>query len=121
MIGTAYWYTGVRVTHCGGKWGASLEFLDDGFCQDASTQGTLTTRYYLPSLTQAIDTLIADATRLGFVSCAATTPVWIHLDADDPGVTEGWPPDWRRIIGEEAARRGWACRQECADAAKGAA
>lgn len=117
MIGDSYWYTGVKVTHYGGKWGASLDFWDDGFCEDASTQGTLTTRYYLPTPTAAIDTLLADASKLGLVPCNPAEPLHIYVT----GTLTGWPADWRRVIGQEAARRGWDCPSECRDAAKGAA
>lgn len=114
---TAYWSTGitVRYSYSGeGRygWGASLRFLDDGFCSDdadacrVSTQGTLTTRYHVldgervSGLSAAVDALIEDAGRLG-------------IRFNDPGLfyeaNPEWPPPggWRELLIAEAARIGW--------------
>lgn len=135
MIGPRYWSTGITVTyrhHVGttngvsrSGWGASLKFYDNGFCNDepdlgqVSTEGTLSTRYYVSDgqdihgnrvdgLTIAIDTLIADATRLGIEFGGPAGQPWIYVPGDgrDPG--QEYHPAWRQIVADQAARLGWA-------------
>lgn len=118
---TAYWSTGitVRYAYSGGGhygWGASLQFLDDGFADDdadagqVSTQGTLTTRYYVTDgehvsgLSAAVDAMIADAERLGIKFSDVCGP-YLHYEDDS---SEFPPPDgWQALLDAEAARIGW--------------
>jgi hypothetical protein len=122
---TAYWSVGITVqwrersgSNNGqphGGWGASLEFLDDGFCNDdadtgrVSTQGTLNTRYFVADgerasgLSAAVDALIADAQRLGIEF--TNRSLYYKGDGEDP---EFPPPDgWEAQLVAEAARIGW--------------
>lgn len=65
MIGNNYWATGIIATYHGeNQWGLEIIFLDDGFCNEESTQGSIKTRY-LTGLDNGIETLISDAKRLG--------------------------------------------------------
>jgi hypothetical protein len=113
MIGSEYWTTGitVRYGYSGGGsngWGASLDFYDDGFAEDDSTQGTLATRYFArgdDALTRALDTLKADAERLGiqFVGSAGLPPgLWYTDDLDFPA-----PAGWYETLSEQADRIGF--------------
>ncbi len=124
-----YWATGITVhwrEHVSGDgaptsaWGASLDFLDDGFTNDkpdeaqVSTEGTLRTRYYVrdsektSGLSAAVDALLADAARLSvsFRAVVGDTP-FLYYKGD--GCTEDFPtPDgWRETLAREAARIGW--------------
>jgi hypothetical protein len=103
MIGMRYWSTGITIGGERGCWSVWLEFLDDGWLDLASTEGTLRVRYTLDTreeLERAIDTLIADAERLGIewittVGC----PTVYAKDSEDPG--------HEQIANEQAERLGW--------------
>jgi hypothetical protein len=65
MIGQQYWANGIIATYFGDdQWGLQIDFLDDGFCNKESTQGSIKTRY-ITSLDNGIETLIKDAKKLG--------------------------------------------------------
>lgn len=88
MIGPCYWATGIHLDHAGhDAWTAGIKFLDDGFCQSASTEGELHLRYMIPhkELDAMIDVLIADAERLGIEwNTPNSTPmVYIPQDGED--------------------------------------
>jgi hypothetical protein len=117
MIGERYWATGITV--CRGYsgdgrygWMASLDFYDDGFCEDLATQGQLATRYYVRAgddpLGLAIDTLKADAERLGirFEASGDLSPgLWYRGDGDNPDYPP--PAGWRDLLAAQAERIGW--------------
>jgi len=125
-----YWATGITVSwreNSGGRgdvshsgWGASLDFLDDGFTNDepdqglVSTQGTLCTRYFVrdgeksSGLSAAVDAMLADAARLGIVFRAVVDDApFLYYKGD--GEDEDCPPPngWREMLAREAARIGW--------------
>lgn len=105
MIGDGYWSTGIMVrwypdNERDRNWSVKLEFLDDGFCEMGSTEGELRCRYVEPSLSTAIDTLKADAERLGIIFKSPT--VYMYQDSDAE-----YPEDWRAIVDAEAERLGW--------------
>lgn len=115
MIGNGYWATGITVKwseHYG--WIAHVDFYDDGFAEDGSTEGTLRCRYWSKdhsedALARQIDLVKADAERLGItfatLSFAQTPLLYYQGDGEDPE----WPPppDWREILGRQATRLGW--------------
>ncbi len=127
---TAYWATGITVEyreHAGSSngvphsgWSASLKFFDNGFCNDnadqraVSTGGELRTRYCVADgkrtsgLSQAIDTLLVDAARLGieFRSTFGTKP-WIYYPGDGEWRDSPPPDNWKVQLAAEAARIGW--------------
>ena len=115
MIGNGYWATGITVawSRWPNGWIASVEFFDDGFTEQGSTQGKLSTRYWShdpgeETLARQIDLVKADAERLGirFVATGADKPsLYYQGDGEDPE----WPaPEgWRELLGRQAARLGW--------------
>lgn len=121
-VSTTYWATGITV-HCDGeRWGGHVDFYDDGFANDdpdtgaISTEGTLRTRYlvrdgeHVTALTAVLDTLAADAERLGIrlAGPAQSAPsLYYRLDGEDPDSPP--PANWRQALTVEAARRGWEC------------
>lgn len=120
MIGNGYWSTGIIIDYryAGGGdhgWAAKVEYLDDGFCDDdadvprISTEGELRTRYAIrqgktaDALTVVIDTIKADAERLG-VRWQPDSRVFYKND----GHTEDAPPNgWREMVDAQSARIGW--------------
>lgn len=125
-----YWSTGITVAYSPfaeringepyGGWHASLNYCDDGFADNdpdvgqVSTEGSLHTRYPVrdaevrSGLSVAIDTLLADAERLGieFTRVGAEPPnIYYRGDGEDPE----WPaPDgWLEVRAAEARRIGW--------------
>ena len=122
---TGYWATGIQVCwleRAGGDghgsrsgWSATIDFYDDGFCDDdadagrVSTEGQLRTRYAVhdgqtvSGLTAAIDALLADAERLGIQFHDRS--LYYRKDGEDPD----WPaPDgWRALLAAQAERIGW--------------
>ncbi|MET7795619.1 hypothetical protein [Streptomyces decoyicus] len=134
MISTTtgrYWSTGITVTYAPlaerindepyGGWHAELNYCDDGFANNdsdagqVSTQGSLATRYPVrdskvrSGLSIAIDTLLADAERLGvdFTSWGGNVPrIYYRGDGEDPNHPA--PKGWRDTLKAEAERIGWA-------------
>lgn len=108
MIGDGYWSTGIVLKYSGdGKWSASLDFYDDGFCDDESTEGNLHTRYFV-GIETAIDTLIADAKTLGirFVNPTGDNP---RLYAYGDGESKEWPmpKGYDELLSQQARRIGY--------------
>lgn len=117
MIGNKYWATGVRVSFSGGRWTASVDFYDDGFANQQSSEGTLRTRYFMSSMQKAIDLIIEDMKRLGiaFVSELKDRPPSIHVPTIYiPGDGEGeeakhLPKSWKNTVRKQCERLGWYC------------
>jgi hypothetical protein len=133
MISTSgrYWSTGITVTYApfaeriNGEpypgWHASLDYRDDGFTNNnpetvqVSTEGSLHTRYPVRSskvrtgLSIAIDTLIADAERLGitFTTLPGNRGPHLYYDGDGENEAHPAPEDWRDLLAAEAERLGW--------------
>jgi len=125
MIGNGYWTTGITVKYGysgSGRygWAAEVAFYDNGFCDDdtdagtISTQGILRTRYFVregsgpdaDGLTAAVDAMKADAERLGIrFSIIGGPRVYYQGDGED----EDWPPPdgWRELVNAQARRLGW--------------
>lgn len=126
MIKTAndgYWATGITVTWLARRssgWRASLDFYDNGFNDDntdaglVSTQGHLQTRYFVTDgenesgLTTALDVLLTDAQRLGitFLGVTDAKPVLYYWR---DGGDEDYPPPvgWKETLAGQAERLGW--------------
>jgi len=112
MIGH-YWSTGITV-----RWEKHpytgeikvcpyLEFYDDGWCDDASTQGKLTIRYWVPALTAALATLMADAQRLGIIFNYKDTVPWLYVEGDGKSPDVYLPANWKKELQFQARRLGW--------------
>jgi hypothetical protein len=109
VIGNHYWSTGIKIKVRDGQYSVSLQFLDNGFCEAASTEGKLFVRYLVDDLDVALDTLKADAERLGIV--------WLDPGQDegiatvycehDGELDDGDHPELRRVANEQAVRLGW--------------
>jgi FAD/FMN-containing dehydrogenase len=125
MIGGGYWATGVTVDHHPDYgWIATVEFHDDGFAEQGSTEGILRTRYFCgdgvlvsdkvtDALTTQIDLVIADAERLGiaFGRYPELPPaVYYKGDGEDPDYPA--PDGWRTLLNRQAARLGWHCHHD---------
>lgn len=120
MIGPGYWATGVTCKWTdsqvnGPGWSAELKFYDSGVLDDdpdagvVSTQGTLTTRYYVHGengLTAALDVLIADAGRLGITLGQPGRPS-LYVPGDGEAEDVELPPDWLSALRAAADRLGW--------------
>ena len=115
-----HWANGITVRCDGKRWGGRIDFYDDGFVSDnpdageVATEGVLRTRYMVEdgdnvtALRAVVDTLIADAARLGIelVGPVGTRPsLWYEGDGED----SDWPPPagWRQLLAGEAQRIDW--------------
>lgn len=108
MIGEAYWSTGVTLKWFkDDRWTAEVKFFDSGFCEDKSTEGHLITRYYI-NIQTAIDTIIADAEKIG-IEFKKNEDGQAMLFGKHDGLSEDWPmpSNWRQILIEQAERIGW--------------
>ena len=121
MIGKDYWATGITVNYgYSGSgaygWGAEVKYFDAGFCSDdtdagrVSTEGELRTRYYVrqgetaDALTVAIDTIKADAERLG-ITWQDNASVYYKGDGEDS--EDPAPEGWRDLVDSHTRRLGW--------------
>jgi hypothetical protein len=130
-LSTTYWATGIILTwhpdgardQAGNKvhgWSGEVGYYDDGFRDDdtdagkLSTQGTLRTRYVVADGTEQtavraiVDTLIADAQRLGieFRTDGDHQPR-LYVPGDGEWADHPLPEGWRELLAAEAARIGW--------------
>lgn len=108
MVGNEYWSTGITLRYMPeNRWSARCEFFDGGFCDNASTEGVLRTRYF-GDLAVGLDTLIADAQRFGIVFHAIIHE-GPHLLYEGDGENKDWPPpaNYRQTLAEQAQRIGW--------------
>ena len=111
MTGNKYWSTGIILKYLEpNRWAAKVQFFDNGTAsEDKSTKGTLTTSYFV-GLETAIDTIKADAERLGieFKTTPGRTGMPMLLAHGD-GESEDWPmpENWKEILAEQAERIGW--------------
>lgn len=107
MVGSNYWSIGIIIdwhkNENGDVWSTEVKFYDNGFCQDASTEGHLVSRYFERDLTRLIDTIKADTEKLGIE--------WkkprIFMRGDEEIKEKKYPPDWRKILNNQAERIGW--------------
>lgn len=119
MIGK-YWSTGISLRYVGDRrrpsWHGSLDFHDDGFASDnleaglLSTEGTLRTRYIVPTRGDHRDALIGitdilkrDAESLGI----EWRDPCIFADGDRSDPANPYPDDWFDLFQEQADRLGW--------------
>lgn len=127
---TGYWSTGIVVRWNGPDrpgWGGHVDFLDDGFvgvaADDAdagrvSTEGRLRTRYFVrdgdtvTGLRVVIDTLLADAARLGITFGGTAGQPCLYYDGDSENEQFPPPDGWRELLTAEAERIGWGCPYE---------
>lgn len=100
MIGSAYWSTGlVLAPGSDGFWRVWLDFFDDGFAENNSTEGRLRLRYEQTDLDEMVAVLVADARRLGIqLGSPAEGPTVYAADDRD---------DLQLVANEQAARLGW--------------
>ena len=106
MIGPRYWSTGIVVWRVDeNRWGARVDFYDDGFCQSGSTEGSLRTRERSP-LSQVVDLAKADAERLGIHWATALGAIPTVFYDGNVGLPPP-PPNWRALVNSEAERLGW--------------
>lgn len=104
-------------------WSGVVTFHDDGWVEDLdtdagviSTEGTLRTRYTVTdgkqrtALAAVIDTLIADADRLGIHFTWPMADSSPRLCYRGDGEHSDYPPPhgWRDLLAAEAQRIGWA-------------
>jgi hypothetical protein len=125
-----YWSTGITVTWAPlaeringepyGGWHAKLDYSDDGFADNdpdtaqVSTEGTLHTRYPVrdakirSGLSIAIDTLLADARRLGveLIAVGPDSEPWLFYRGDGEDSEHPPPNGWRETLTAEAERVG---------------
>jgi hypothetical protein len=114
VIGNGYWSNGITIRYrSGGSWGGQLEYTDAGnyapidrVTRKVSTEGKLHTRYvlrdgaHLDALTVVVDTLLADAARLGI----AMREPHIHLDEEEHSDE---PEGWEALAVAQCQRLGW--------------
>lgn len=127
VIGNGYWSTGivVRYGYSGQDlygWGAEVKFYDNGFCDDdtdaglVSTEGTLHTRYLVregngpdaDALAAAVDAVKQDAERLGIrFRTDGASPATVYYQGDGEHKDYPPPPGWREMVNAQARRLGW--------------
>jgi hypothetical protein len=110
MIGVRYWSTGIMLKPDRwprpDKWTASLTFLDNGFCEDDSTEGTLRLRYFVADLPLGLATLKQDAERLGIEWDNASGGPTVYV-VQDGELDSGDAPELRAFADNMAWSLGW--------------
>ena len=86
-------------------WAATIECFDDRFAQSQAVEVTLNTKYYEPTLTQAIDTVWSLAQQLGIEVVPTNMALFYKGDGED----NDYPPpaNFREQLQEEAEKRLW--------------
>lgn len=111
MIGNAYWTTGITLRYDGRNWSLLMDFMDGGWCDAGSTEGQLRLRYMVKTddLSEGLDTLIADAVRLGieFKATPDSAGPTLYVPGDGEHDCEVYHRDWRKILSKQAKRLGW--------------
>lgn len=111
MIGNP-WTTGITVTDLGGftpdgkRFTVSLEFTDNGFCDNRAVDGSLRVRYVVADPVAAVRMLREDAERIGITF--RMTNLYAQ-SGDEPDTIEGWPADAVAALRDLAAEWGWDC------------
>jgi hypothetical protein len=117
MIGKLF-STGIELKYgCGGHkaggqeyygWWAKVCFEDYGLTEKGSVYGFISNKYAEP-IEDAIDTVKADAERMGieFISISTRKASMLYYDHD--GESKEFPPpdNWKQILKEQAERIGW--------------
>lgn len=106
MVGKGYWSIGVHLKPFNDRWIARVEFCDDGFCENGSTEGALRIRYPATreELIAEVRTLIEDAKRLGIEFRNPIKPsVYMENDGRENGAL-AFPNDWKEVVAEVAER-----------------
>lgn len=112
MIGDKYWSTGIIVQWRRDKkkenWTAHVKYFDSGCCKNGSTEGILRMRYWESDLDKVVDTIKADAEKLGieFVRKEGLSP-YVCMEGDGEIKGKEYPEGWRKIIDDQARRIGW--------------
>lgn len=128
---TSYWAVGIILTwhpdiprdYNGNRtsgWSGQIGYYDDGFAGDdnpdercIATEGSLRTRYavrdgqHRTALAAVIDTLIADATRLGIQLGTSADGPRLFVSGDGEWADTPLPDGWRTLLAAEAQRIGW--------------
>lgn len=108
MIGDRYWSTGVMLTPRCERWGVSIDFFDDGWCEDGTSEGTLRARYLGDDPVAAACGLVADAEKLGIVFRGSPDgPPSVYIVGDGEAEDIDYPPGWRQVVEAVAAALGW--------------
>lgn len=119
MIGNGYWSNGITVRYSDGRWSASVDYYDNGHCDDqaddarVSTEGTIHTRYFLrdgktaDALTVAVDVVKADAERLGITWATPGIGPFVYMLGDGDNGGRDVPDNWRELVDAQARRLGW--------------
>ncbi len=107
MIGTHYWTTGPILNYHGdNKWGISLPFKDDGFCNEESTEGEIHSRYISGDLDLLISTILKDAEKLGIDTKKNEQSLYVYQDGtykNDKNYPE-MPENWRSFLSTYAEK-----------------
>lgn len=108
MIGAYYWATGITVWCIGDDlWFAEAQCFDHGFAEDGSSECVVRARYAGP-LSVVVDTVKADAERLGirWQGTRGAPSLYYRGDGEHGDIPEP-PNDWRERMAAEAERLGW--------------
>jgi hypothetical protein len=103
MVICQYGYAG----HKEMGWQATAHWQDGKFAEGGAIEGEIRTRYFEPTLTQAIDKVMEVVEQWGLKTVHDLQPTLIYLK-DGEGLDEPPPENFKQILHEEAERRGWA-------------
>jgi hypothetical protein len=113
MIGNGYWATGLTLKPLGNgpkgfDWHLYVDFYDDGFCDENSTEGTLRHRYVTTEVVRAAEVLKVDAERLGirFNEIAGAPPA-VYVEGDGEWQDIDYPANWREVASAVAEALGF--------------
>lgn len=108
------WTTGITVKNSEDGWCASCKWRSGEFAKSGYMEGEIATRYYEPTITQAIDYVLEFMDRMGVKKSDEIEEMKDVLDFDL--YYEGYedeedclPSEIQNIIKDEAEHRGWKC------------
>lgn len=103
MIGSQYWSTGPILHYYGdGDWGVVLNFFDDGFCNQESTQGEIRSRYISKDIDLLLKTILEDSKKLNIKLLEPNLFVYQDGEYKDLKEYANMPENWRENLSHYA-------------------
>ncbi len=87
-------------------WNAKINWQDSKFAESGAVEGVIRTRYFEPTLTQAINAILEVAEQWE-LKTLPTLPPALYYEGDSENKDFPPPENWKAVLKKEAELRGW--------------